>query len=150
VPVGDALTLEILRWPNEILDPAEFELPQSSKKLGVSEKEISLAKRLIDDMTEKWQPDKYRDTYRAQLEEQIERRVKEGKTEVVTQAPREGKAAGGAQVIDLMAALQRSLEGKSKPARKRAGGEEEAATPRKRAASRASSSHRASHARKRA
>lgn len=144
MPVGDALALEILRWHNEILDPAEFALPESPKKSGVSDKELALAKRLVEDMSEKWEPEKYHDTYRAQLTEEIERRVKEGNTETVTQAPREGKpAGGGAQVIDLMAALQRSLEGK--PARKRTAAEESARAPRKRAAS----AHRAT-SRKRA
>jgi DNA end-binding protein Ku len=139
VPVGDALSLEILRWHNEILDPAEFALP---KKPGVSEKELALAKRLVADMTEEWKPEKYKDTYRAQLTQEIERRVKEGKTETVTQAPREGGAERrGAQVIDLMAALQRSLEGKTP--RKRDTSEEPARAPRKRAASRAGSAHRA-------
>jgi DNA end-binding protein Ku len=149
MPVGDALTLEILRWHDEILDPAEFELPESGRKSGLSEKELSLAKRLIDDMTEDWKPDKYHDTYRAQLEEQIERRVKEGKTETVTQAPREGKAArGGAQVIDLMAALQRSLG--EKPKARKAATEEKAPAHRKRAATRAASSRRSTSSRKRA
>jgi len=149
IPVGDALTLEILRWQDEILDPAEFELPESSKKSAVSDKELALAKRLVDDMSEEWKPGQYHDTYTAQLTEAIERRVKEGKTETVTQAPREGKssARGGAQVIDLMAALQRSLEGKT--ARKRGTTAERARTPHKRAASRASAAHRAT-SRKRA
>jgi len=148
IPVDGALTLEILRWHDEILDPAEFVLPESSKKAGISEKELALAKRLVDDMAEEWKPEKYHDTYRAQLEEQIERRVKEGKTETVTQAPREGKAAGGgAQIIDLMAALQRSLE--KKPGHKQAATEKAAPAPRKRAATRAAASHR-STSRKRA
>jgi DNA end-binding protein Ku len=149
IPVGNALILEILRWPNEILDPAEFELPESSKKTGISDKELSLAKRLIDDMAEDWNPKKYKDTFHAELEAEIERRVKAGETEAVARAPREAKQAeGGAQVIDLMAALQRSLEGK-KPGHKRAERQERAA-PRKRAATRASGSRRTASARKRA
>jgi DNA end-binding protein Ku len=139
IPVGDALVLEILRWHDEILDPAEFALPESGKKAGVNDKELALAKRLIDDMSEKWEPDKYHDTYRAQLEQQIERRVKEGDTATVAQPPREA-AAGGAQVIDLMAALQRSLE--KKPARKRVEAGEEKPGARKRAAAHKASSRK--------
>ena len=146
IPVDGALQLEILRWHDEILDPLEFALPEG-KKAGVNDKELALAKRLIDDMAEEWKPEKYHDTYRAQLEEEIERRVKEGKTETVTPAPREGRAdKAGAQVIDLMAALQRSLE--EKPGRKRAESEGKAPAH-KRAATRAASSHR-STSRKRA
>ena len=111
--IDDALVLELLRWHDEILDPAEFALPE---KRAVSDKELDLAKRLIVDMTEKWKPEQYHDTYREDLEAQIERRVKAGKTEVVTEAPKERGKKEGAQVIDLMAALKQSLE--SKPARR--------------------------------
>jgi DNA end-binding protein Ku len=111
----DALILELLRWKDELLDPGEFALP--GKNAGISDKEIDLAKRLVADMTEKWKPEQYHDTYREDLEAQIERRVKAGNTEVVTEAPKERAAQGGAQVIDLMAALKQSLE--SKPAQRK-------------------------------
>ena len=113
--VDDALVLELLRWHDEILDPAEFDLPQ---RRSVTDKELDLAKRLIADMTEKWKPEQYHDTYREDLEAQIERRVKSGETEVVAEAPKERGKKEGAQVIDLMAALKQSLE--SKPAKRKA------------------------------
>ena len=113
--VDDALVLELLRWHDEILDPAEFALPE---RKAVTDKELDLAKRLIADMTEKWKPEQYHDTYREDLEAQIERRVKAGETEVVTEAPKERGRKEGAQVIDLMAALKQSLE--SKPAKRKA------------------------------
>src|SRR5690349_6986234 len=91
---GDALVLELLRWHDELLDPAEFELPSGK---SVSDKEMDLAKRLVADMTEKFKPEQYHDTYREDLEAQIERRVKAGNTEVVTEAPKES-TKGGAQV----------------------------------------------------
>ena len=113
--VDDALVLELLRWNDEILDPAEFDLPE---RKAVTDKELDLAKRLIADMTEKWKPEQYHDTYREDLEAQIERRVKSGETEVVAEAPKERGKKEGAQVIDLMAALKQSLE--SKPAKRKA------------------------------
>jgi DNA end-binding protein Ku len=148
IPVGDALTLEILRWHDEILDPQEYDLPASGKKAGIAEKELALAKRLVEDMTEPWKPEQYKDTYRVELEAHIKRRVKAGETEQVSEAPREGRSErAGAQVIDLMAALQRSLEGKS--GKKKA--ETKAPATRKRAAARAATSRRSSPAaRKRA
>jgi len=136
---GDALVLELLRWHDELLDPAEFELPSGK---GVSDKEMDLAKRLVADMTEKFKPDQYHDTYREDLEAQIERRVKAGNTEVVTEAPKE-RTKGGAQVIDLMAALKQSLE--SKPAQRKSEGK----TAAKGAATKATKT-RAHKARKRA
>jgi DNA end-binding protein Ku len=113
---GDALVLEILRWQDEILDPAEFELPGKS---AVNAKELELARKLVDDMTEPWKPAQYHDTYREDIKAQIERRVKAGNTEEITEAPKGGEKAG-AQVIDLMAALKQSLE--SKPARRKESG----------------------------
>ncbi|HEY1325598.1 MAG TPA: Ku protein [Casimicrobiaceae bacterium] len=146
----DALVLELLRWHDELLDLDEFALPEGGKR-AAGEKELDLAKRLIADMSEQWKPEQYHDTYREDLEAQIERRVKAGKTEVVTEAPKE-RAAGGAQVIDLMAALRQSLE--KKPARRKeaAAQEEKAQAPktRRRAANKRALSRAHAGARKRA
>lgn len=142
----DALVLEILRWNDELLDLGELALPEGGKK-AIGERELDLAKRLIAEMTAKWQPDEYHDTYREDLEAQIERKVKAGKTETVTEAPKE-RPQRGAQVIDLMAALRRSLD--AKPGRRRAG-EETKATKGHAGAAKARASMRAhSTARKRA
>jgi DNA end-binding protein Ku len=148
VMVNDkALVLEILHWDEELLDLDEFDLPDAGKKT-VSDKELDLAKRLIADMTEKWRPEQYHDTYREDLEAQIQRRVKAGKTEEVTEAPKE-RVQGGAQVIDLMSALRQSLE--KKPARRRgAAAAEEAPKTRRRAAGKRTSSRSHATARKRA
>jgi DNA end-binding protein Ku len=148
VMVNDkALVLEILHWNEELLDLDEFDLPDAGKKT-VSDKELDLAKRLIADMTEKWKPEQYHDTYREDLEAQIERRVKAGKTKEVAEAPKE-RVQGGAQVIDLMSALRQSLE--KKPARRKgAASEEEAPKARRRTATKRTSSRTHATARKRA
>lgn len=138
---GKALVLEILRWNDELLDAEEFDLPD--KKVA-NAKELDLAKRLVADMTADWKPEQYHDTYREDIEAQIERKVKAGKTEVVTEAPKE-RAKGGAQVIDLMAALKQSLE--SKPAKRKTSGEKPATMTHARAAHKART---ASRSRKRA
>jgi DNA end-binding protein Ku len=140
-----ALVLEILRWNDELLDLDEFALPDGGKK-AIGDKELDLAKRLVADMTEDWKPEQYHDTYREDLEAQIERRVKAGKTEVVTEAPKE-REKGGAQVIDLMAALRQSLE--KKPARRKEA-TTEAPKTRKRAAAHKTRSTKTTAARKRA
>jgi DNA end-binding protein Ku len=68
-----------------------------------------MALRLIDDMAEKWQPEKFKDTYRDDLLARIEEKVKAGQTEEIT-APEKGKReTGGAEVIDLMALLKKSV-----------------------------------------
>jgi DNA end-binding protein Ku len=140
-----ALVLEILRWNDELLDLDEFALPDGGKK-AIGDKELDLAKRLVADMTQDWMPEQYHDTYREDLEAQIERRVKAGKTEVVTETPKE-REKGGAQVIDLMAALRQSLE--KKPARRKEA-TTEAPKTRKRAAAHKTRSTKTTAARKRA
>jgi len=113
LPVGKLLLLETLRYDDEILAADEFALPSLMlKTAGVTDKELQLATRLIDDMTEVWKPATYRDTYRDDLLRRIEQKVKAGRGQDVAQAADEPAPAGGAQVIDLMAALTKSLEGK--------------------------------------
>lgn len=115
---GDALRLEILRYADEILDPGEFALPASGRKAaGVAERELALAKRLVDDMTEPWRPERYKDTYRDDLMALIRKKEKQGKAKPLKEsAGSEAPRTGGAQIIDLMAALQKSLG--TRPGRK--------------------------------
>ena len=125
VPQEDYLLLNTLRYVKELKDFAEVGVPDSSLKHKVSAKEIDMALRLIDDMAEDWNPDQYKDTYHEDLLERIEQKVKAGQTEEITKPARGGKEKeGGAEVIDLMALLKKSVEKKpharaKRPARKR-------------------------------
>jgi DNA end-binding protein Ku len=82
---------------------------------------MDMALRLIDDMSEKWKPEKFKDTYREDLLARIEEKVKAGQTEEITAPEKGGKeAAAGAEVIDLMALLKKSVarkQEKEKPRR---------------------------------
>jgi DNA end-binding protein Ku len=122
MPQGDALVMNTLRYAKALRDPADLDLPKHPK---VSAKEIDLAMRLIKDMEEKWQPAQYKDTYHEDLLKRIEEKVKAGQTEEIT-PPEKAKASRGAEVIDLMALLKKSVEGK-KPAKKTAGRKRRAA-----------------------
>jgi DNA end-binding protein Ku len=83
----------------------------------VSAKELEMALRLIEDMADEWQPEKYHDTYHEDLLKRIEQKVKAGQTEEITEPEKEGKAAKGAEVIDLMSLLKKSVEKTHKPKR---------------------------------
>jgi DNA end-binding protein Ku len=79
-----------------------------------------MALRLIGDMSGKWQPEKFKDTYRDDLLARIEEKVRAGQTEEIT-APEKGrKERGGAEVIDLMALLKKSVERKQEKPEKAA------------------------------
>ena len=133
IPVDAMLLLITLRYAHEIRSTENFHFPELGlKKTGLSEREIGMATRLVDDMTEEWDPRQYRDTYREDLLARVQAKVKAGKSAVVTQ-PEEGKEPRrSAEIIDLMSLLKGSLKGK-----------EEGDTPRKKkTTARSESSHR--------
>jgi DNA end-binding protein Ku len=112
VPQGDALVLNTLRYSKELKRPEDLEIPDKLKGAKVSAKEIDMALRLIGDMEGEWQPEKYHDTYHEDLLKRIEEKVKAGQTEEITEPEKEEKAAKGADVIDLMSLLKKSVEKK--------------------------------------
>jgi DNA end-binding protein Ku len=121
VPQGEQLILNTLRSHKELKTAEDIDLPEKLKGAKVSAKEIDMALRLIDDMADRWQPEKYHDTYHEDLLKRIEEKIKAGQTEEITEPEKEEKAAKGADVIDLMSLLRKSVEGgKKAPARGKA------------------------------
>jgi DNA end-binding protein Ku len=108
---GDALVLELLRFPHELRGTEDLDLPKG--KEGVTDKELQMAERLVEAMVDQWDPEKYRDDYRKDLMALIERRVKAGETEEIEEEP--VPKPEGATVVDLMALLKRSVEGGRSP-----------------------------------
>jgi DNA end-binding protein Ku len=120
VAQDDLLVLNTLRYAEELKAPSELEVP----KAKVTPKELDMALRLVDDMADKWQPAKYKDTYRDDLLKRIKEKVKAGQTEELTEPEKDAaRPAKGADVIDLMALLKKSVEKKpakaKRPARRR-------------------------------
>jgi DNA end-binding protein Ku len=124
MPMGDMLELITMRYAGEVLGAEEFDLPSMSQA-KVSEKEVQLAERLVADMTEAWNPTQYHDSYRDDLMKRIEALATQGRTHLV-RTPGDEEAKGGAQIIDLMAALKRSLETKGAKGRSKTAEESEA------------------------
>lgn len=116
IPVDRMLVMNTLRWANEIRSVEELDLPAAGKG-EVSDKELAMAQRLVDDMTEKWKPEQFKDTYTDDLMVRIDKRVKAGETHAVTPASEdEAEPRRGAEVIDLVSMLRRSLDKKGKAA----------------------------------
>ena len=120
-PEDGALVLELMHFADELADPEKLHVP---KKVDVGKREMNMAKSLIDSMTSKWEPEKYRDDYREALMEVIEEKVEAGGKEIEKKAR---KAPKQTKVIDLVSVLQKSLEhagtkqkGKGKSRTKRA------------------------------
>jgi DNA end-binding protein Ku len=99
--LDEVLSMVTMFYAEEIR-PKE-EIPKLPKMSKVDDRELEMAKMLIEQLTSKFEPDKYEDEYRERLMSAIESKV-EGKE--VKLAPQEKKS----NVIDLMGALKASLQ----------------------------------------
>ena len=111
MPQGSVLILNLLRFNHELRDRSGLDIPHAnSKGRAISASEIKMAERLIDAMSGAWDPAKYHDEYREDLEKLIEKKIKSGRpTAVSTDAKAPARKAGG-QVVDIMSLLRRSVD----------------------------------------
>ncbi|WP_417780854.1 Ku protein [Stutzerimonas xanthomarina] len=146
MPLGKALVMNTLRWADEVRGVEYLEMKDEALNADLNPKELDMAKRLVEDMSEEWNPDQYKDTFQDQIMDLVETKAREGKLEAVG-GPDEAVDRRSADVIDLTELLKRSLAGKSS-AKKTAPPEdvddeddgEKAKAPAKRTTSKAASS----------
>ncbi len=111
IPSGPALVLNLLRWGDEIRTWEELDLPKEGiKAAGLTDKEIKMGEQLVKDMSGDWNPDEFTDSFKEQILQLVEARVKAGDTEAVTQIEPE-QTGESAKIYDLTEMLQRSLKG---------------------------------------
>jgi DNA end-binding protein Ku len=120
--MDNLLVLDTMFWPDEIRE-AKFE--ELDKEVRVSDKEVSMAESLIDNLTESWNPDAYTDEYREALLDIVEKKVAGEEIEEV-------EPVEPARVVDLMDALKQSVEATKKETGQKKG--RKAAGSRKKAA----------------
>jgi DNA end-binding protein Ku len=99
-PIDGMLCLETMRYADEVLAP-DRELVDSQPE--PSERELEMARQLVDSLAAAFDPEKYHDEYREEVLALIERKAA-GEDIVAPAAPEEP-----AKVLDLMAALEASL-----------------------------------------
>ena len=119
VPSGPGLVLNLLRWGADIRDWDELALPpEGAKAAGLSDRELTMARQLVDDMTDTWDPRRFTDSFKDEIMALVARKVKEGKTETVVQPETSGEttSGAGAKILDLTDLLQRSLRKNAPPA----------------------------------
>ncbi|WP_241077428.1 Ku protein, partial [Achromobacter xylosoxidans] len=113
IPSGDALVLNLMRWGDEVKSTEDLDLPKAGAKASApSASELKMARMLVDDMSGQWDPEQYKDEFKAAVMDLVARKVKAGKTETVIE-PQEETPAYADNVIDLTELLQRSLKGRS-------------------------------------
>ena len=101
---GETLIMETIHFPDEVRSSEEVPNIPSDEK--ITEKELDTALMLIDQLTAKFEPDKYQDDYRTALLELIEQK-KNGELTVTVS---EKETVVPSDMTDLMAALQASLD----------------------------------------
>ena len=121
MPVDRVIVLNTLRFHEEIQPHPDVAAAAAKKSQGAGAKELQMALKLIDEMSEPWKPEAFEDTYRHDLMKRIEEKVKAGQTHALTEPEAEATEARapGGKVVDLMSLLQRSLQqsgGREQPA----------------------------------
>jgi len=109
-PLESVLCLETMHFADEIVGIEE--LPQFPEKAAVGEKELQMASELLTSMTEDFDLGIFEDEYRKRLLEMIHTKARGKKIAFPTEIE-----APPAKVIDIMDALQKSLQQKKKLAR---------------------------------
>jgi DNA end-binding protein Ku len=99
-PVDGMLCLETMRYADEVLAPDREQIDAESEP---SERELDMARQLVNTLAGEFDPEKYRDEYREEVLALIDRKAA-GEEIVAPVAPEEP-----AKVLDLMAALEASL-----------------------------------------
>lgn len=111
LPEGSALMLNLLRFPQELIEPDEFALPDGRlSEYRISAKETDMARKLIESMAQKWKPQHYRDEFRDRLMKVIDAKANRGSSTEVRE-PKDAPVEG-TKVVDFISVLQKSLANK--------------------------------------
>ncbi|HET8866831.1 MAG TPA: Ku protein [Agrococcus sp.] len=108
------LTVQTMRWADEVR-AAEFESLDADVTVG--KREMELARSIVADLEADFEPEQYVDEYQEQLHKLVEAKLEQGDALDTAATFGETEEGEGAEVIDLLEALQRSVE------KKRAGDE---------------------------
>lgn len=131
-PCGKGILLETLHYEDELKKSDSFfsDIPAKSADDDL----LDVATALIEKKTEKFDPRAFKDHYQAALRELIQRKLKSKGRRITAEVEEPSRGPRGDNVVDLMAALKKSLEGgKSKPAATQARKAATKAAPRRKA-----------------
>lgn len=104
--IGDAMVLTLMRYASELVDTSEYTFPSAK---DVRKPELQMARTLVENLADTWDPSQYTDEYRDNLMKIIKAKMK-GKRPHLTEhvEPRQ------AEVVDLMERLRQSLQGSTR------------------------------------
>ena len=102
-PTKEGIIVKTLFYHDEIAA-----MSKAAPKMKLDENELNMAKMLIENMTKPFKAEEFRDEYQARLREAIMKKI-QGQEIVAVES------SGSSNVIDLMEALQKSLELSNNP-----------------------------------
>jgi DNA end-binding protein Ku len=117
LPDHDVLEMATMLFADEIVDPERLDDIPDADDVKTNDRELAIAKQLVESLAGEFEPEKYHDTYREAVLEMIERKA--AGEEIAIQP----EAEEAAPVPDLMSALKASLDA----VRDRTGGDDGAA-----------------------
>ncbi len=122
LPQGDALVLLLLRYPQELVDPTDYKLPEGKPaSYRITAKEMDMAKQLVSSMSGKWSPEDYHDEFRARLQDVIRKKMKsKGALAQAEEPEHEADEGAATNVVDFMSLLQKSIASHKRTPAKRA------------------------------
>jgi len=123
-PCGRGMVLETLRYADEVNKAQSYfrEIPDAKPDAEL----LDLAEALIDRKTAAFDPQEFQDRYVDALKSLVERKRKAKGGKIIEDAGDDAPKKGGSNVVDLMAALKKSMGGaapakaEAKPAAKKA------------------------------
>lgn len=98
------LVLSTMHFADEVADPSELEVDTALAEVEVRDREVEMAEQLIGSLTTEFEPDRYRDEHQERIRRFLEAKA-EGQHIELPDTQREG-----GEVVDLVAALERSLD----------------------------------------
>jgi DNA end-binding protein Ku len=106
----NGIVLYLLRFADEVRSFDELETADA-KEPALNAKELSLAQKLVAEMTEKWNPGKFKDQYARDVQKVVEAKIESGDIHAMPEEKTEHPRRGGGKIIDLMPLLKQSIEG---------------------------------------
>lgn len=113
-PKDDALVLDLLRFPQELIPAKEYTFPSGkSAKYKVTPRELQMAQTLLESMSAEWNPDDYKDEFRKKLHSLLNQRIAKHKGTVKRADDKASpKEDATTNVVDFMSLLKKSLDAK--------------------------------------
>ena len=103
-PVDGNLIMSTMVYPDEVVKPSTIDELSELDGVEVSDRELAMAEQLVESLAGEFKHGEYRDSYREQVLELIEKKAA-GETLEIVERP-----SAAPQVVDLMAALEASVK----------------------------------------